>query len=193
MPKFVADSAETTGLKWAAPASGGMTLISTTSVGTGTTVTLSNIFATSYKQLYLLGYNIYANGDGRTLSFAPLTSGDSVCDFYGVDLFYAGTSAGTASADAFSAGSNRIFTDLPSSTGNPVTSLSFTMLMSATDLNSRFIPFEWNSITDYGNRIGHNIIGKLTEGSSNAAINKLRFTCNGGNFAGGTLYLYGVN
>jgi hypothetical protein len=180
--------------EWAAPASGGgITLISTTSVGTGTTVVLSDIFATSYKQLYLLGYNIYANGDGRTLSFAPLTSGDAVCDFYGVDLFYAGTSAGSASADAFSTGSNRIFTDLPSSTGQPVTSLSFTMLLSATDLNSRFIPFEWNSITNYGNRIGHNIIGKLTEGSSNAAINKLRFTCNGGNFAGGTLYLYGVN
>lgn len=181
-------------VKWAAPASsGGMTLISTTSVGTGTTVTLSNIFATSYKQLYLLGYNIYANGDNRTLSFAPLNSSDVVCDFYGVDLFYEGTSAGTASADAFSTGSNRIFTKLPSSTSQPATSLSFTMLLSATDLNSRFIPFEWNSITNYGNQIGHNIIGKLTQGSSNTEINKLRFTCNGGNFAGGTLYLYGVN
>jgi hypothetical protein len=177
----------------AAPAGGGMTLISTTSVGTGTTVVLSDIFATSYKQLYLLGYNIYANGDSRTLSFAPLTSADAVASFYGVDLFYAGTSAGSASADAFSGSSNRIFTDLPSTTDQPVASLSFTMLMSATDLDSRFIPFEWNSITDYGNRIGHNIIGKLTQGSSNAAINKIRFTCNGGNFAGGTLYLYGVN
>jgi hypothetical protein len=49
---LVADSAETTGLKWATPASGGMTLISTTALS-GTTVTISSIPST-YTNLQIL-------------------------------------------------------------------------------------------------------------------------------------------
>ena len=49
---LTADSAEATGLKWATPSSGGMTLISTTTL-TGTTVTLSSIPQT-YNNLQLI-------------------------------------------------------------------------------------------------------------------------------------------
>ena len=48
---LTADNAQATGLKWATPASGGMTLISTTSL-TGASVTLSSIPQT-YNSLFL--------------------------------------------------------------------------------------------------------------------------------------------
>ena len=60
---LTADSSTATGLKWAAPAaSGGMTLISTTSLTSGSTVTLSSIPQT-YKHLLLLISNVTATSD----------------------------------------------------------------------------------------------------------------------------------
>jgi hypothetical protein len=51
---IVADSAEATGLKWQAPASGGMTLLSTTTLSS--TTTTINISDTSYVDLYVICY-----------------------------------------------------------------------------------------------------------------------------------------
>jgi hypothetical protein len=49
---IVADSTQTTGLKWQAPASGGMTLLSTTTLSS--TTTTINISDTSYVDLYVI-------------------------------------------------------------------------------------------------------------------------------------------
>lgn len=53
---LTADSSTATGLKWATPSAGGMTLLSTTSL-TGNSVTISSISG-SYKHLYILGRTI---------------------------------------------------------------------------------------------------------------------------------------
>jgi hypothetical protein len=60
---LTADSSTATGLKWAASASGGMTLISTTSL-TGASVTISSIPQT-YKNLQLVIRNYLPTDDGR--------------------------------------------------------------------------------------------------------------------------------
>jgi len=61
---LTADSAQALGVKWATPSSGGMTLLSTTTItGTPTTVTVSSINQT-YKSLYILLQGITVNING---------------------------------------------------------------------------------------------------------------------------------
>jgi len=64
---LTADSTTSTGLKWATPAAGGMTLISTTTL-TGSSVTLSSIPQT-YNSLYLVIQNFKPATDNEALLF----------------------------------------------------------------------------------------------------------------------------
>lgn len=63
---LTADSSTATGLKWAAPSSGGMTLLSTTSL-TGSSVTVSSI-STAYNDLYVEIRNMRTSQDDRTVN-----------------------------------------------------------------------------------------------------------------------------
>jgi hypothetical protein len=59
---LVADSTASTGLKWATPASGGLTVIDTSTVAnTATTLTISSIPAT-YKHLLIVGVGLQTSG-----------------------------------------------------------------------------------------------------------------------------------
>ena len=73
---LTADSAQATGLKWATPASGGMTLISTTTLS-GTTSTNIGSIPGTYNHLYILIENWGANS-GANCRFNLYTAGFSV-------------------------------------------------------------------------------------------------------------------
>jgi hypothetical protein len=73
---LTADSAEATGLKWAAPAAGGMTLLSTTTLS-GSSTTISSI-SQDYQNLQIVisGVNLSATG---SVNIRPNNAGN-ICD-----------------------------------------------------------------------------------------------------------------
>jgi hypothetical protein len=75
---LVADSAEATGLKWATPASGGMTLLSTTTLS-GSETTISSISG-SYTDLLIIVTNLWVNASGGTLNLR-LNALTSISDY----------------------------------------------------------------------------------------------------------------
>ena len=76
---LVADSSTATGLKWAAPASGGMTLLSTTTLS-GATTTISSIDGT-YKDLQIIISGITINTDSETVTVRPNAANIAVYAF----------------------------------------------------------------------------------------------------------------
>jgi hypothetical protein len=63
---LTADSAESTGLKWAAPSTGSLTLLSTTTINSGTTSQTISSISTSYKQLLIIIKNIKMSSGGAS-------------------------------------------------------------------------------------------------------------------------------
>jgi trimeric autotransporter adhesin len=96
---LTADSTTATGLKWATPAAGGMTLISTTALS-GATVTLSSIPQT-YVDLYLYIYNCSnATGNGRlqikpNATASARSGGTDTSTGVTTSFYFAGTLRGT--------------------------------------------------------------------------------------------------
>jgi hypothetical protein len=87
---IVADSAETTGLKWAAPASGGgMTLLqSLTLSGASTT---SSSLSGSYKMLRCIYYDVLATDQYNVAAIGLRVNGDSSSIYATVGMDYSGT------------------------------------------------------------------------------------------------------
>ena len=71
---LVADSAEATGLKWATPSSGSLTLISTTTFTSVAGVSVDSLFSSTYDN-YVVYFNISAVGAGSTDITMKLRSG----------------------------------------------------------------------------------------------------------------------
>ena len=178
---LVADSSTATGLKWATASSGGMTLLSTTTL-TGASVTLSSISG-SYKLLRIfieLPLNATDTWDTR-MCF----NGDTTASRH-LNIGYAGVN--TAS-----------FTQ--SSVGITFDGLDNAVTQTLVDIQ---IPDYANASTwkmGYVNSIGNNSttttqvnsFTSLLAYNQTGAITSLLFKPGVGNFTSGTVYLYGVN
>jgi hypothetical protein len=180
---LTADSTEATGLKWATPAAGGMTLLSTTSL-TGASVTLSSIPAT-YNNLQVVIFGVTnASSDGY-LRIAP-------------------NGATTSCNNQFLKGGDDL---VEKQTGNYITltSPSGGNLLVRANANNTFVLniFNYASSTAYKN-YQSNGIGRINATDNlgatilngvyfdNTAISSLVISNSGGDLSTGTCLLYGV-
>lgn len=91
VPEIVADSSEATGLKWATPAAGGMTLIQETVASANSSITFGSIPGT-YKQLLLTWQGV--KHDAASNVFNLRLNNDSTSTAYdGLGAYWLGASA----------------------------------------------------------------------------------------------------
>jgi hypothetical protein len=174
---LTADSSTATGLKWAAPASGGMTLISTTTLS-GATTTLSSIPQT-YNFLFLIISGITGNTSNNRLRCLP-NNVNNLTDSTGVDF---GTAFGNQNSQVRLTESTHTRTD-----ANNAWSLSINNYASTT----AFKPMTFSGFYVTSAPTNYPIIASATYRST-TAITSLVFDYGGTNtFAGGTVLLYGV-
>ena len=156
-------------VKWATPASGSMTLLSTTSTTTGSSYTVSSI-SSSYLNLYIIWDGLSCTA-GSVITFAPAGGSASMA---GVNQDPAFIVANAATA--------RLMPDTQAS-GNAIACTIYNYASA----NPKPLAVSFGGVSA-GWRGG----GYLGFHSS-AAISSLTFAISAGSFSAGTLKIYGVN
>jgi len=176
---LTADSSTATGLKWATPAAGGMTLLSTTSLS-GATTTISGISA-NYTNLYLYIYGVTnATSDG-VLRIAPNGS---------TNITYQLREA-SGSLNAVTAG-YLFFNYSGSAIARTNANNAFSLLINNYADTSNYKTFTSSGIyywTANGDYYPSMVLGGI---ATSSAISSLVISNNGGNLSTGTALLYGV-
>lgn len=177
---LIADSTTATGLKWGTPASGSMTLLSTTSL-TGASVTVSSI-SQSYKNLYIEWEGVTQSADGTFDIQLNATNGAHFSN-----VFYSAATTNTAYTDNVIKLLNN--QDTGSTNANNAGSITV---------------FNYSSTTARKTFNHQSIFVRLTSAvasvfgggafNSTSAVSSLKFNNTTGNdFNAGTLRIYGVN
>jgi hypothetical protein len=177
---LTADSSTATGLKWATPSSGGMTLLSTTSL-TGATTTISSISG-AYNNLFAVIYGVTnATADG---AFRIAPNGSTNGNLYRVNGW--DNSSGDYLIGAQNTYVNLSGKDVKRTDANNVFVVTFANYANTS---------HYKAISYYG-RILTGTVGFVFEGSAsynaNTAISSLVFSNVGGDLSTGTVLLYGV-
>ena len=172
------DSAEATGLKYAAVAGGSMTLLSTTSLS-GSSVTVSSIDQT-YTHLYLVAYGVTnATGDGQ-FRLQP-NSSTSGC----YHTYIQGTSVSATAADTWKWSGDQ----------NNMTRTNADNTFTAIIQNYASTTFQKNMSSQgvySGTPSGLKQVNVFGTFYTNSAVTAIQVRNDGGNLSTGTLLIYGV-
>jgi hypothetical protein len=176
---LTADSTTSTGLKWATPAAGSMTLLSTTTLS-GTSTTVSSISG-SYKHLFVEVYGaVWATGTA-SLQFELNTGNLSFKKFTGTSF---STSANQSTVNVEDGSQQELNTG-----GNNYHSFIFYNYASSTTYKTWEVLGGYESSTSTGRTTM--ILGAV---SSNTAVDSFTFKNDGPYaFSAGTIKIYGVN
>jgi len=179
--RFVADSSTATGLKWATSSSGGMTLIETLALTSGSSVTSSAIAGT-YTDLQIIIRGATSNNGA---AFSMRFNGDTGNNY---TTYYIRNDAGTISGAAPSVNGSDIAVN-----GGTDTTTGYRDVFYDEIYIRRYSDSNFKSVfqTQYmGEYPGFYIRYALW--NDTAAISTITIKCDGGDFATGNAYIYGV-
>lgn len=174
------DTSTATGLKWAAPAGGGgYTLLSTTSMSGSSSVTVSSINGT-YKHLYIISQGAYQATSSSALTYT--LNGSTACLQWRLSMSNTTlTTGGTYEPTAFDIGT------LYSSSAKPLSLEIFIPRYADTSIKKfHYVRTHTSSGGTWSAVWGNNAI------DSTSAVTSFTISA-GANFAGGTIWIYGVN
>jgi len=178
---LTADSTAATGLAWATPSSGSLTLLSTTAL-TGSTVNITGI-STSYKELKIVIRDWYPS-TGTT--FYTRFNNDSTANAYLSVLMSYRDGAGAGNIGSM----DSYFNNFASNTGSTDANMTYVLTIpdySDTTVNKVAQSLNYGSGTNQGIYLG-GFVWKNT-----AAISQFNIGLFAGSFSGGNVYIYGVN
>lgn len=174
---LTADSSTATGLKWGTISSGGMTLLSTTTLS-GASTTISSI-SQSYKQLVFIIYGMTADTSNGQF-YGALNNNTTANSMTGTQRGVATTSSGGKTVFTLN---NTLRTDANNVWFFQVDNYTSTTNYKPTIMYGRYL--ENDSTNNYISMAGAFL--------SNSAITSIVFDYSGGNFASGTVLTYGVS
>lgn len=176
---LTADSSTSTGLKWATPTSGSMTLLSTTTLSGAATITISSI-SQSYTNLYILITGLTVTTGTYTLKLRP---GASNANNYSN---ISGATVASSNPDYISPG------NAGHSASSAVNDYALT-IYNYTDTAARK-PFHLVGIAKMASQVEPLGVSALGATNVTAAISSFELNNDsGGNFTAGTVKIYGVN
>lgn len=167
------DSAEATGLKWAAPATGGLTQLATGTLSGAETVVSS--ISGSYKQLQIVVRDVLGvNQSALRLRFNGDTGANYQTGLAGA-FTYAENSMIFAS-QTHTSGDSLIWAEIPdyANTATPKIMRTF-------------------GVTQNTGTPNYNLFTHFSSWNDTSAINSVTFRYGSGNIASGTYFIYGVN
>lgn len=177
------DTSTSTGLKWSAPASGSLTLLSTTTLS-GTSTTISSINQT-YKNLLIIATGIYTSLNSQEMYIAFNTSPANH------QWRFVRTSDSTVGAEAATNQTSIRCGLTTTSTGSDRTStLVMEIFDYATSNAQKPVRYSMDVILSGGQNNSYQGVGIF---SNTSAITQIVASMGAGNFSAGTFRIFGVN